>query len=229
MILVFGEIIIMKKKIEIILLGAAFIGATIGVVPIKGEGLGDMLSLDLNLVKKQADVIVTARLIPVPPPYEVLGKDFFRIMPDDAIAGSLVTNSLLVVKKNVLSSEGTATEVQTNVLYMLFLQKNDLSLEGLPDTFVAYSLVGNWKGIVSLNKHAVEQRAVCRLESQYGIRIDDVPKEFVEAMKATVDTPVDDATKGGQKKKELSEGAKNVYNTLKLEKYKGKSTERFSQ
>ncbi len=212
------------KKLVIILLGVAFMGAAVGVVPAKGEGKGNMVSLDLNLIKEQADVIVTAHLVPVLPPYEVLGKDFFRIMSDDVIDGSLTTNSLLAVITNVDSSEGKAAEIETNVLYMLFLQEVDLSEEGLPDGLIAYSLVGNWKGIVSLDKNAMEQRAVRRLERQHGIRIYDVSQEFVEAVKATVDTPVDDAAKEIRKERKLSDGAMNVYGALKLEKHKKKGT-----
>lgn len=218
--LVFEGIIVMNretKKLMIVLLGVAFIGSAVGVVPAKGERKGDMVSLNLNLIRQQADTIVTAYLVYVPPPYEVLGKDFYRIMPDDAIDGSLATNSLLAIITNVDSWEGRAAEIETNVLYMLFLNEVDLSLDGLPEGLIAYSLVGNWKGIVSLDKNAVEQRAVRRLEYRYGIKVNDVSQEFVDAVKAAVKRPEDAPDKAIRKGRKLSDGAMKIYSALKLE------------
>ena len=211
-----------RARLAFKLLVTVFIGATIGAMSAKGEWERDMISLDLNRVKERADVIVTARLVPVAPPYEVLGKDFFRIVPHDVIDGGLATNSLLVIITNVDSSEGKAAEVETNVLYMLFLQRVDLSSEGLPNGVVAYTLVGNWRGIVALDKNAIERRAVRKLEHQYGIKMDDVSQYFVEAVKAAVDVRIEGATNESRNEQRLSEGAMSVIRALKLEKHKNK-------
>lgn len=209
-----------RMTLGAMLLVTILVGTAVGVMPAEGERKGNMISLDLNLVMERSDAILTARLVPVPLPYEVLGKEFYQIMPDDVIDGSLDTNSLLVVITNVLSSEGKAAEIERDVLYMLFLRKVDLSADGLPSGLAAYYLVGNWKGVVPLDAIAVERRAVRRLEYQYGINVDDVPQEFVEAVKASFDAPISDTTQNSRNETKLSNGAMRVYNALKLKKHK---------
>lgn len=205
-----------KTNLLVMLLVASFISTTVGAIPPKGEWEDDVISLDLYLVKERADVIATARLVPVAPPYEVLGKDFFRIAPDDVVDGCLETNSMLVIITNVDSSDGKAAEVEPNLLYLLFLQRVDLSAEGLPNGVAAYTLVGNWKGIVALDKGAVERRAVRRLEIQHGINMDDISRYFVEAVKAVVAATKEGAANKSRNEQSLSEGARSVIRALKL-------------
>lgn len=171
----------------IMLVVFVLLGVPSEVIFAKGGGKSSMISLDLNIEKEKADVILTARLIPAPLPYEVLGKKFYQIVPDDIINGILAENSFLVVITNVLSSEGKPAEIETDVSYMLLLRKIDLSLEGLPDELTAYSLVGNWKGIISLDKNAVERRAVRKIEKQYGIPLNGTPQEALKKVKALLD------------------------------------------
>lgn len=205
-----------RANLLAMLLAASFIGATVGVMPSKGEWERDVTSLDLNLVKECADVIVTARLVPVTPPYEVLGKDFFRIAPNDVLDGCLETNSMLVITINIDSSEGKAAEVEPNLLYLLFLQRVDLSAEGLSDGIIAYTLVDNWKGIVALNKRAVERRSVDRLEIQYGLNMDDISQYLVEALKVVIKKSKESVIKKNRDEQNLSAGAQSVIRILKL-------------
>ena len=175
--------------------------------------LHSMTFLDLNVAKENADVIVVSMLDHMPVPYEVLGKNFYRIRPDDVLKGSLATNSLLVIETNVDSSEGKPAMVEPAFRYMLFLQKINLGREGLPRKFVAYRLIGNWKGIVSLDKKAAERRAIRKIQQHYEVLIDDMSQEFVDAVRFSVG---DYGSKRGRGRDELSDSAATVYNALNL-------------
>jgi hypothetical protein len=207
-----------KERIkQIISMATIWIGLVVGSV-LADEGRdNNMVYLDLNLVKKNTDVILVGRLVPVPPPYEVLGRDFYQIIAKTVINGGLMPNSLLVMTTNIDSSEGRPVKIELDMPYMLFLQKVDLASEGLPDRFVAYRLIGNWKGIVALDPTAHERRAIRRIELQHGIKIDDTREEFVEAINASfIDT---------QSQIELSDGGRAVFNALNLKVHKKKDME----
>ena len=106
--------------------------------------------------------------------------------------------------------------------YMLFLQKADLAAEGFPDTLVAHRLVGNWKGIFSLDPNAVETRAVYGIERQHGVKIHDARQEFVEAMKASFYVAGDDKKQDDPEPENLSEHAQAVYDALELHMHEKK-------
>ena len=160
----------MKKKISIkwVKIFLVTVCMNVEALPVNAGNeevpLDNVISVDLNLIKKKADVIMIGKLVAEPLPYEVFTKDFYRIKSDGVIKGKLDKNSLLIVITQVDSSEGSSAKVELNKRYMLFLQKIDLSSEGLPEKFAAYCLVGNWKGIISLDKTATERRSIRRIE-----------------------------------------------------------------
>ena len=124
--------------------------------------------------------------------------------------GNLPAQRLLVVDVNVLSSEGRLPSIEL-LPYMLFLRKVELDKNAVLQNLVFYRLVGNWKGIISLDRTALECRAVDRIAKQYGINIHERLEDFKEAMR---DSLKEQETK--VPKRDLHSGAFAVYKGLKL-------------
>ncbi|MCX5753122.1 MAG: hypothetical protein NTW97_05685, partial [Candidatus Krumholzibacteria bacterium] len=170
-----------------------------------------------------ADVVLVGKLDSIPIPYEVLGKDFYAIKPDSVLNGFVGEGSVLVIEWNKASWEGSPALVQPSFSYMLFLRRIDLHSEGLPKELTAYCLVRNWKGIISLSKNASERRAVRHIQRNYGIWVDDVVQEFVEAVRFSVSNYANDED---LKEVQLSKGATKIYNALKLKQRQQENAEK---
>lgn len=173
------------------------------------------ISLDINWLKSQADVILVGNLESVPPPYEVLGRIFYKIEPRGVLKGSLPTESRLLVRTDVDSYEGSTPSVERSVSYMLFLKQIKLEDKAAPTNLTYYCLVGNWKGIVSLDKNASERRAVDNIAKRYGVNIQEMAEEFKEAMQYSLKQQDEDT---GRAKENLTPGALVVYKSMKLER-----------
>ncbi len=157
--------------------------------------------LDINAIKDQADVVLVGTLKSVSPPFEVLGKNFYEINPQEVLKGKLIKEGLLVIVTNIDSIEGSTPIIEPDFRYMLFLQQTKLEEKKAPSNIVFYKLVGNWKGIISLNKEASERRAVQNILKNYKINIYDMVPEFIMAMGYS-----------------LNEQARFIYETLGLNK-----------
>ena len=178
-----------------------------------GEEMNSVVAMNLNTVKNQADLILAGNLELAAPPYNVLGKDFYKIKALEVLKGRMSTNCFLVVWRRLLSSEGSAPSIEAQLPYMLFLQEVKLDDKFVPQDSVYYRLVGNWKGIISLDRTALECRAVDRIAKQYGINIRERQEDFKEAMRYSLK---EQGTK--VPKKDLNSGAFAVYEGLKLKK-----------
>lgn len=183
--------------------------------------MNNVVSLDMKSVKNQADLVLFGNLEIVAQPNEVIGKKrfyengilgntFYKINAVEILKGHLPANSFLIVRTNVNSSEGKAPSVES-LPYLLFLQKVELDKDAALQNLVFYRLVGNWKGIISLDRTASECRAVDRIAKQYGINIRERLEDFKEAMRYSLK---EQGTKAP--KKDLNSGAFAVYEGLKL-------------
>jgi hypothetical protein len=182
-------------------------------------GKRNFFYLDINKIKKDADVVVTGRLnyLPVLLPDDrmaYLGK-LYHAMPDGVIKGQLPTNNIVGITR-VLSSEGKPAQIESDKRFLLFLKEFDSTSKDVSDGPVVYRLVGNWQGIVALDKTAKERRAVISIEKQFGVKIDDMPEAFVEAIKASF--LEHDAVAGETNSPvELSDEATAIFDALKLQ------------
>ena len=183
--------------------------------------MNNVVSLDINSVKNQADIILIGNLEIVVQPNEVIGKKrfyengilgniFYEIKAIEVLKGHLPAKSFLLVRTNVNSSEGKAPSVES-LPYLLFLHKVELDKDAVLQDLVFYGLVGNWKGIISLDGTALECRAVDRIVKQYGINIRERQEDFKAAMRYSLK---EQGTK--MPKKDLNPGAFAVYEGLKL-------------
>jgi hypothetical protein len=207
------------KKMTSVLL-AAWLGVGLWLAPADVEG-GTVFSVDLNELIEKADLVLTGTLVPAPLPYRVLDKKFYRIMPITPIAGGFVTNSVLFVP--LISDWGPPVKIESNMCYMLFLQKVDLLAEGLSKEINAYRLVEDWKGILSLDKAACERRSLRKIAKDYGIVLDDRPQELIDAIKASVRGTVEYMGKDEKNENTLSDGAAAIYEALSLKPARAKS------
>ena len=174
----------------------------------------NVVDLNINTAIESADVILVGSLQPTASPYEVLGKNFYKIKPETILKGNFATNSLLFIVTNIDSSEGSPAKVEAGLPYMLFLQQVDITSEGFPKELVAYHLVRNWKGIISLDEKASEQRAIRNIKKKSGIWIPNLSREFIEAVKFSTGNSME---KGERDKMPISDGAVNVYRAMKME------------
>ena len=183
-----------------------------------GDVRDNMVNFNINTIKNRADVILIGKLESIPPPFETLRWDFYKISTSKTLKGPIVTNGLIVVESNVDSSEGSPPEIEQRPTYMLFLQDAS-KMPGLPARgFAYYRLVGNWKGILSLDKNAQEYRAVRNIENNYGIKVNDVAPDFIEALEYSLkDRPSEVQTNAVP----LSKGAATVFEKLRLSEGKG--------
>jgi len=180
-----------------------------------------LFSWNIDDLMENSDVVLIGELASVPVPYEVLGKDFYRIIPDNVIIGSIEANSYLFIIYNVFSSYGRTPIIERSIRYMLFLKKQDLSTEGMPAGCSTYSLVESWKGSIPLDKAAEEKRGVTFIERYRDVRVLDSPDEFVEAIKEVARIRKCKLNnESAQMDPSLSEGAKEIYKKLTLTRSK---------
>jgi len=182
--------------------------------------MNNVVSLDINSVKNQADLVLIGNLELITQLDEVMKKNrfygkemtlkFYRIKAVEILKGNLPAKCFLVVRTNVLSSEGKNPSIES-LPYLLFLQEVKIDDESFLEGLVFYRLVGNWKGIISLDRTALECRAVDRVAKQYGVNIRERPEDFKEAMRYSLK---EQETK--VPKKDLHSGAFAVYKGLKL-------------
>lgn len=154
-----------------------------GSINVSADNLQNMTSIDINIVKNSADVIIISKLEQIHPPYEVLGISYYKIIPEDILAGSLPENSLVVVETNIDTWKGSPPMVEPAFSYLLFLKQIELSEDVLPPNYSGFELVGNWKGIISIDNNAAEQRAIQSIERQYNISINNHKMAFINALK----------------------------------------------
>jgi hypothetical protein len=177
-----------KHKIKTTILFYIFIFCFLSGSFLNGSA-GQMESpifLNINNIKEHADLVLIGNLEPVAPPYEVLGKDFYKMSPREVLKGEVTENSLLVVITNVDSSEGRSPIIEPELTYMLFLQRMTLEDQAAPSGLVFSRLVGNWKGIISLDRKASETRSVNAIKKQYGIEIQASVADFIAAMRCSL-------------------------------------------
>ena len=176
-------------------------------IAISAESTGPAI-LNLNEVKEGATVVLFGTVESASAPFEVLGKSFYRIHPESVLKGRFDTNGFLVVVTAVDSSEGIPPAFEPRIPYALFLRETKLQESDAPTNVRCYALVGNWKGVVALDKRAAEVRAVRNMAKHCGIDIQDGVEDFKQALRyslslETVNQP-------------LSERGSQVYRQLKL-------------
>ena len=159
-----------------------------GSAHVSADNLHNMTSIDINAVKNAADVILISKLEQMPPPYEVLGINYYRIIPEDILSGSLPENSLVVVETNIDTWKGKPPMIESAFRYLLFLKKIEISEDKLPLDYIGFELVGNWKGILSIDDNAAEQRAIQSIERQYSISLNQHKIAFIDALKFSLQT-----------------------------------------
>ncbi len=207
------------KELKALIIRGLFIGVLTNMDSTTKAAQGDMFHLDINRITKEADIILTGRLVPVPVSIEQMKylRKVYSIVPNRIFKGQFTTNSLLDVKLRGLSTaEASVVRIEENVLYMLCLKRLDLSSTDIPDDLVIYRLVGNWQGIIALDKTARERRAVVSIEKQFGVKIDDMPEAFVEAIKASF-VEHDAVAEETNSPVELSDEAAAIFDALKLQ------------
>lgn len=157
-------------------------------------------------VEKSAEVVLIAKIDIVKAPYDVLGKEFYTMKPVKLLKGEITENDLLVIITNIDSTEGIPPSIESKFSYMLFLKqvvnKNDYAKTGLK----YYKLVGNWKGIISLDRGASERRSVEAIRRQYGIDVQAAVLDFIDAIKYIIFNEVD---------KKHSQSALKIYQSLR--------------
>lgn len=198
-------------------------GCIFGFTSFAGEeGANSILAMNLSAIKSQADLILIGNLEVIGQPNEMIdkktlyeslirGKQFYKINAVEILKGNLPKKCLLFVRRNVDSSEGSPPSVEAQIPYMLFLHEVKLDDENLSKDLVCYKLVGNWKGIISLDGTASERRSIDRIAKQYGININERPEDFKEAIRYSLK---EQGTKVPEK--DLNSGAFAVYEGLKL-------------
>jgi len=214
---------ILNKSFKSVVLFPLIAGSCLfGLTLYAGGGeMNSIVAMNLNAIKDQADLILIGNLEVVDQPNEMIekkilyesrirGKKFYTIKAVEILKGNLPAQCLLVVDVNVLSSEGCPPSIEL-LPYMLFLKEVKLDDKAVPQNLVFYRLAGNWKGIISLDRTALECRAVNSIAKQYGININEKLEDFKEAIRYSL-------KEQGMKvpKKDLNSGAFAVYEGLKL-------------
>ncbi len=180
-----------------------------------------VMTMNLNAMEEKADLILIGNPEIITQPDALIGKKrfyengirgetFYRIKGIEVLKGSLPAKSFLIVRKNVLSSEGRPPEIEA-LPYLLFLQKVDLDKDTNFQNLAFYRLVDNWKGIIPIDETAVEQRSVDRIAKQYGINVHKRLEDFKEAIRYSLKEQKTKAPK-----KDIAPGAFAIYEELKL-------------
>jgi hypothetical protein len=190
----------------------------IQALPSNAQVVRNRLVLDVNYIKNNAEVVVVGQLIAAPMSLhqKIDGNMLYEIVQHSFVKGKVSTNSVIAIMTRISSSDGAPARVEERKEYMFFLEKGDMGASEYYDDLVVYRLVGNWQGIVALDKTARERRAVISIEKQFGVKIDDMPEAFVEAIKASF--LEHDAVAGETNSPvELSDEATAIFDALKLQ------------
>lgn len=180
----------------------------LSVSGVAGQMNNNPFILDINSVKDNADLVLVGSLELIYPPFEILGKDFYKIHSNEILKGKLFVNSLIVITRNVSSYEGIAPTVEPDSKYMLFLKRTELK-ENV-SKLVLYQLTGNWKGIISADSKASEKRAVQNILKHYGINIHKDMPNFIKAIRYSLNKE--------SEKKSADTDFSYIFNGLKLKK-----------
>jgi hypothetical protein len=140
------------------------------------------LSFDLAENIRNAELIVVCKLTRIDPPDEMSPKDYYRIEPKEAIKGKVPQGAVVSIHAGRDSTEGTAPAIEPDLEYLLFLTP-----EPKKQKFPEYSIMGVWRGLVSLDKLAQEQRSTEGLGAMLRIDIHAKRASFMATVKKAAD------------------------------------------
>jgi hypothetical protein len=135
----------------------------------------------------KAQFVTVAKATKVEAPYEVLGRWFYMLAPEEVIKGAIDKKHYLEIIYNRDTRWGNEPDPEGGIPFVLFLNPNNPE-DAAPRDFTYYSLVDHWKGIIALNEKSKEQRSSNEILSLLGINVAAMSGSFVKSLQLCADT-----------------------------------------
>jgi hypothetical protein len=162
-----------------------------------------MLKVEFQEQIAKSDLIVVGVVRPYSPESRQRGMAYFQVVSEEILkpgrnSGNEIIDQLgrkvgvdttdikagsiiIEINNRVLSTLGSAPELQEGKKYMLFLKRVNIPSISKPN--IAVEPVDSWKGVIALES-ASENRAVVGTLDAFGINIIEDPKSFIDAIRS---------------------------------------------